>query len=105
MGAYEYVGKMLSPACFERGNSNGDQSFDISDAIDLLGFLFLGDVAPDCEKSADVNDDGRLDVSDVLSLLNFLFRGSQAPSEPFRTCGLDPTPDNLTCVDFPGCDS
>src|SRR5262245_37361232 len=64
---------------FLRGNSNGDASIDISDALFSLGFLFLGSDSPPCADAADANDDGTIDISDASFTLGYLFLGSAAP--------------------------
>jgi hypothetical protein len=92
------------PLRFRRGNANADAAEDISDAITVLGFLFLG--RPErlaCDKAADVNDDGSIDLSDAVALLNHLFLGALAPPEPFGECGVDPTEDGLACGAFGPC--
>jgi hypothetical protein len=88
---------------FLRGDANVDGTTDISDAIVVLGFLFLGAGEVPCEQASDSNDDGTVDLSDAVFLLSHLFLGGTAPSEPFGTCGTDPTPDRLTCESFERC--
>ena len=66
---------------------------DISDAVWLLGHLFLGtNPKLPCEGGeasspgpgdlalADVNGDDRIDLSDPVSILGFLFLGSDPPA-------------------------
>jgi hypothetical protein len=88
---------------FQRGDPNADGRRDISDAIYVLGFLFLGETGPGCEKSADSNDSGDLDLSDAIYLINYLFLGGTEPRPPFLECGGDPTPDALVCESGAGC--
>jgi hypothetical protein len=84
------------PPRFRRADGNGDGKVDISDAVSMLGFLFLGGPAPLCPDAADANDDGEVDISDAVSTLNFLFLGGQVPPEPGPfACGDDPTPSQL----------
>jgi ELWxxDGT repeat protein len=66
-----------------RGDANGDGRRDVSDAIAILGCLFLGQACPPESCGIDVNSDAKADVSDVISLLEFLFLGGAA---------LDPCP-------------
>jgi hypothetical protein len=63
----------------------------------LLGYLFLGGVAPLCLDAADVNDSGVLDLSDAVHLLNHLFSGGPPPPLPYPEEGQDLTPDDLDC--------
>ncbi len=90
-----YQGKVLvvgESNDYHRGDTNGDSTVDISDAVALLGFLFLGGVTPPCLDAADANDDGQVDISDGIKILDYLFLGGTMsnPSD-------DPTPDGLGC--------
>ena len=75
----------------------------MSDAVVVLGFLFSGGDAPPCSKSADLDDDGAVAITDPLNLLNFLFLSTAPPAAPFGACGVDPTPDDLDCIEFAPC--
>lgn len=82
---------------FRRGDTNGDDNFNIADPIGTLDYLFLGSSIA-CQDSADSNDDGNLDIGDVISSLSRIFTGAAplpAPSEVRR--GPDPTEDSLDC--------
>ncbi|MBI4604932.1 MAG: hypothetical protein HY721_23470 [Planctomycetes bacterium] len=80
----------IPPGSFRRGDSNDDGKRDISDAVYMLGHLFLGGPRWPCEEAADINDDGRKDLSDAVHLLRHLFLGSSPPPPPFPGCGPDP---------------
>ena len=86
---------------FIRGDSNLDNSIDLSDAITLLGWLFLGDEFGYCPIAGDSNDDSALNISDVIFTLNALFGSGAPPSAPWPDCGPDPTPDFLRCYEYP----
>jgi hypothetical protein len=88
---------------FQRGYANNDDLYNMTDAISILNWLFLGTAKPRCVKAADVNDDGKVDITDGVRLLNHLFLGGPAPPPPFAECGLDPTEDDLDCQEFPLC--
>ena len=81
---------------FVRGESNGDGSVDVSDAIHILLGLFFGQ-SRNCDDAQDVNDDGNVDISDPTALLNYLFQAKPQPAIPFPRAGTDPTPDDLGC--------
>jgi hypothetical protein len=89
---------------FQRGDPNADGRGDISDAVSVLGFLFLGAGSLPCEQSGDANDDGALDISDAVYILSFLFLGGDAIEPPAGACGVDPTGHDLPCESFPGCE-
>jgi hypothetical protein len=88
---------------FRRGDANTDGKVDVSDAINTLLHLFAGEDRLTCLSSADANDSGALDIADAVYVLSYLFAGKTAPADPFRICGPDPTPDDLTCESFPPC--
>lgn len=80
---------------FIRGDSNADQSIDLSDAIETLNYLF-GNGAIGCRESANCNSDLSVDLSDVVYLLGFMFANGPPPGSPFPDCG--PQPLSLDCV-------
>jgi len=84
---------MLRP--FRRGDVNGDGSFEISDPIYLLNWLFANGPEPPCLDAADLDDGGRIDIGDAINCLEFLFVGDWYPPYPHFNAGLDPTPDDL----------
>ncbi len=82
---------------FRRGDVNGDDTINLTDAIVILEYLFLGVNAPACLDSADVDDDGAVSISDPIALLGHLFLGDAPPPPPFSEPGGDPTDDDLPC--------
>ena len=83
---------------FVRGDTNGNQLVNISDAVVLLGYLFLGGEPVSCLDGADSNDSGTINVADAAYILNFLFRGGAMLPPPYPNPALDPTPDALSCT-------
>lgn len=86
-----------APTQFRRGDSNGDEILDTSDAITLLSHLFSNSTPLRCADAADANDDGRVDLSDAVHVLVFLLSGGPPPRAPWPRPGEDPTPDELGC--------
>ena len=81
---------------FVRGDSNRDDSVNLSDCFRVLEYLFqTGEPLP-CPDAADANDDGEVDILDAVAILFVLFVGSTMPP-PFPGPGEDPTPDALRC--------
>ncbi|MBI4602531.1 MAG: hypothetical protein HY721_11280, partial [Planctomycetes bacterium] len=97
-------------AQFHRGDANGDGRNDVSDAVAIFAFLFLGGKRPDCLEAANTDDSPVLDISDGISLLIFLFLGGVVPAPPGAPsrgpCGPDPSgpQGNLGCERYDGCD-
>ncbi len=90
----------VSEAQFSRGDANGDNTFNIADAVCVLSYLFgpVGDPCKEkvaaCFDAADANDDGSVDISDGVYILQNLFASGLAIPPPYPGCGLDPTLDN-----------
>ncbi|MBI4583420.1 MAG: PKD domain-containing protein [Planctomycetes bacterium] len=88
------------PRSFIRGDVDGDGQPSITDAIDLLQYLFLGTYELRCEDAADPVDAGQLDISGAIAILSYLFLGGQEPAPPFPNPGLDATEDALNPCAF-----
>jgi len=88
---------------FVRGDTTGDGRYDITDAVGIFGYLFLGTDDPPCLDAADSDDDGELAITDGIFSLNFLFLGLAQPAAPFPACGTDSTIDALDCASFASC--
>ena len=96
----------LPPAAAEpfiRGDANGDQKVDVSDALTIFGYLFRGlGREVQCHDALDTNDNGRLDITDGIHLLVYLFHRGDSPRAPQGDCGWDMTnADALGCADSP----
>lgn len=88
-------------SAFVRGDCNADQSVDVSDAVSLLGILFIPGFPPAaCDDSCDSDDDGSVDVGDAILLLSTLFVAGPMLSPPTPPCGADPTTDAIGCEGF-----
>ena len=102
-GTFEMRFRWGATRSFTRGDVDANGIVDISDAIALLNFLFLGASAPDCARSADVNGTDEFELTDAVHLLLFLFRGGDRPSAPFPSCGVGTSGGSLDCDAFPPC--
>jgi hypothetical protein len=75
---------------FRRGDADASRSIDLTDAITVLSFLFLGGQVPQCVDAADFDDSGEVDITDAISNLNYQYLGGEAPPDPGPTnCGAD----------------
>jgi hypothetical protein len=97
------------PVEFSRGEVDQNRRLELTDAVQVLGFLFLGQIGrvPECLDAADADDNGRLELTDGIRILGFLFLGNAPPQPPFDPpgprCGPDPTVDMLGCLSFVAC--
>ena len=96
--AVEAAAAIRPELLFRRGDCNDDDGVNIADAVRLLLGLFRGiDLGEGCPRACDTDDDGVLAVDDAIGLLLYLFSQGAPPVRPFRRCGLDSTPDDLSC--------
>ena len=79
---------------FLRGETNGDEARDLSDAVFLLRFSFSGG-SLSCFDAGEVDDDGVLELTDPIASLGLLFLGVEELAGPFVECGQDPKDDDL----------
>jgi hypothetical protein len=74
-----------------RGDIDEDAKLTLTDAVGVLGFLFLAGPAPYCQPVADSNDDGVLNLTDPVRVLNHLFLAGPAlpklSDAELRECG------------------
>jgi len=83
---------------FKRGDADGNQSVELTDAVYLLSYLFLGGPRLSCEDAGDFDDSGSLELTDAVVSLAYLFLGGPpSPAPGPKACGPDPTGDPLTC--------
>ncbi|MCU0727914.1 MAG: DUF5123 domain-containing protein, partial [Planctomycetes bacterium] len=88
-----------STPVFIRGDANRDASIDVSDAIFIVLYLFLGSVDTTCRDALDVDDLQAVEITDAVYLLSFLFLSGSSPPAPYPSAGPDPTAgDPLDCV-------
>jgi hypothetical protein len=90
---------------FRRGDVDADKETNLTDAIVLIDYLFLGGARPPCDDAADVDDNGAHELTDAVYLIGSLFLGEARPPAPTFSgpCGPDGTADGLGCRSFPGC--
>ena len=86
---------------FVRGEINQDGVVDLADPVSILLHLFRPGFAITCESAADVDDSGTIDLTDAVYELAYIFKDGPPPPAPHGSCGLDPTPDELTCTETP----
>jgi hypothetical protein len=86
---------------YARGDCSPDRKVDISDALRVLGYLFLGSGVPPCLEACDGDGSGVLNISDAVWILGYLFLGTSPPPAPGPTCGVDPSPSALGCQQSP----
>ncbi len=61
------------------GDANGDQTVNISDAVFIINYIFIGGETPYPIEAADANGDRSCNVSDAVFIINHVFIGGPAP--------------------------
>jgi hypothetical protein len=103
---------------FVRSDCDADGNVNITDAVRILNYIFLGGPPCNCLDAGDADDNGALNIVDPIRLLCWLFGncpplpapapvdslGTSAGSyDPMKSCGSDPTADALGCASFGVC--
>jgi len=93
---------------FMRGDATQDGALNLTDAVRIFRFLFLGDEPPTCRETMDADNNGTVVLTDGVVILNYLFQGGAALASPHRECGLDPdapgSRGDLGCESHPPCE-
>ena len=90
---------------FRRGDFNIDGSVDLSDALGIFNYLFLGGAGTPCENAADSNKDISIDLTDGVHILGYLFMGGAPPAPPGPSeCGVETSARSLPCESYNICD-
>src|SRR5262245_11266988 len=90
----------LAQADFRRGDANVDGAVDLSDVAFLSDFFSGSGRDGPCQDAMEVNDDGVLEPPDLFDLFLFLANGFFLPKPGPLTPGPDPSPDDISCVDY-----
>ncbi len=82
---------------FIRGDADRNAKVDLSDAVTILGYLYLGTAEDRCLDAMDVDNSDTIDLADPVSLLQFLFLGRDIHLDPYPECGFENPGDELWC--------
>jgi len=96
---------------FHRGDADSNGSLQLTDAVRILNFLFLGTGHIDCMDAADADNNGTVQLTDAVRILNVLFLGTGTipdpgpPGETFgnKPCGPDPDDKHIGCAAYDKC--
>jgi hypothetical protein len=87
---------------FHRGDVDDNGDLQLTDAVNLLSFMFLGMASPTCMDAADADNNGMIDITDAIFILNRLFLGGPELPAPGPDCGVD-SGDSLGCFIYTNC--
>ncbi len=64
------------------GDANDDQAVNVSDAVWIINYVFIGGAEPEPVLACgDANGDGAVNVSDAVWVINYVFIGGAAPGD------------------------
>ncbi|HDS01032.1 MAG TPA: PKD domain-containing protein [candidate division Zixibacteria bacterium] len=63
------------------GDANSDETVNISDAVYIINYVFVGGTTPDPLEAGDANCDATVNVSDAVWIINYVFVGGNAPCD------------------------
>jgi hypothetical protein len=63
------------------GDANADNDVNVSDAVYIINYVFVGGNPPDPLSAADVNCDATVNVSDAVWIINYVFVGGNNPCD------------------------
>ena len=63
------------------GDANSDEGVNVSDAVWIINYVFIGGEPPDPLISGDANCDGSVNVSDAVWVINYVFIGGFEPCD------------------------
>jgi hypothetical protein len=64
------------------GDANDDQAVNVSDAVWIINYVFIGGDPPQPVLACgDANDDASVNVSDAVKIINYIFTGGTPPDQ------------------------
>ena len=63
------------------GDANGDAAVNVSDAVYIINYVFVGGNPPDPYLAGDANCDLTVNVSDAVWIINYVFIGGNIPCD------------------------
>jgi Peptidase family C25/Propeptide_C25/Dockerin type I domain len=63
------------------GDANSDETVNVSDAVHIINYVFVGGNPPDPMEAGDTNCDSTCNVSDALWIINYVFVGGHDPCD------------------------
>lgn len=64
------------------GDANSDGAANVSDAVWVINYVFIGGQPPNPLARGEVNCDGSVNVSDAVWIINYVFIGGNMPCDP-----------------------
>ena len=72
---------LISPKDYFCGDANADFIVNVSDAVYIINYIFMGGPPPDPIEAGDANCDFMVNVSDAVWIINYIFQGGNGPCD------------------------
>ncbi len=79
------------------GDGNKDGSVNVSDAVWIINYVFLGGEPPEPLCIGDANADGSVNISDAVWIINYVFIGGKPPHDS-NGDGIVDSSSNCDCI-------
>jgi hypothetical protein len=82
--AYDWAGAMgliVTTCCEVPGDANGDNNFNVGDAVFTITNVFKSGPLPDCLSEGDANTDQNYNIGDAVFTITNVFKGGPLPLE------------------------
>jgi len=76
-----FISKLSSETSYICGDANNDGDVNVSDAVWVVNYVFVGGDPPDPFEAGDANCDGEVNVSDAVWIVNWVFVGGNDPCD------------------------
>ena len=76
-----HVTALICESGYLCGDANNDMTVNVSDAVYIINYVFVGGSAPDPLFVGDANCDGSVNVSDGVYIINYVFIGGNQPCD------------------------
>jgi hypothetical protein len=81
-GQEDSDGDQIGDACeYICGDATGDETINVSDAVNIINYIFVSGDPPDPIESGDCNCDSDCNVSDAVWIINYVFVGGNQPCD------------------------
>jgi len=79
--SHGFLRKTGGESAYICGDSNGDKSVNVADAVWIINYVFAGGDPPDPLKAGDANCDGTCNIADAVWIINYIFAGGYEPCD------------------------
>ena len=76
---YDTLNATIAICEYFLADANGDGTINISDAVFIINYIFVGGTAPNPLLVADANCDDAVNISDAVYIINYIFVGGDPP--------------------------